>query len=183
MKSRYRHVITTSSFLAVAFVIIGFLAKGLSLNPNAIVSPLVGRQAMDFDVPLIQQSYFSDKDHVSLEDLKGRPLILNFWASWCMSCREESHILEEFWSQHRDEMHILGIAVHDDAETARHFAQRFGKTYPLGLDVSGDASLNYGVTGVPETLFIDSQGVVRHKESGPISSSMLQSYWKKIKEI
>jgi cytochrome c biogenesis protein CcmG/thiol:disulfide interchange protein DsbE len=116
-------------------------------------------------------------DTVALEDLKGSPVIINFWASWCSSCAEEANIFESFWKKHSSEgVKVLGIAVHDKAEDAMSFARSLGKTYAIGLDEEGHAALNYGVTGVPETVFINAEGLVVHKEVGPMTTALLDKY-------
>jgi cytochrome c biogenesis protein CcmG/thiol:disulfide interchange protein DsbE len=108
-------------------------------------------------------------------------LILNFWASWCVSCRTEAHELESFWKAYRDQgVKVVGIAIQDEQEAAKKFAQYYGKTYILGLDEDGKAAIDYGVSGVPETFLIDRDGVIRHKEIGPVSAAMLKNLLPKI---
>ena len=85
--------------------------------------------------------------------------------------------MEAFWEAHKGAgVKVVGIAIQDASADALRFAEHFGKTYPLGLDVDGQASIDYGVTGVPETFFIDAQGMIRHKISGPVDYAMLEKY-------
>ena len=104
--------------------------------------------------------------------------MLNFWASWCYSCRAEAVDFERFWKERQD-IAVVGIAIQDTVEAAKAFAAQYGKTYILGLDTDGKIALDYGVTGVPETFFINANGVIVHKETGPVTEKMLQKYSKK----
>ena len=112
--------------------------------------------------------------------MKGRPVVLNFWASWCVSCRQEAVELEKFWQAHKDQVLVVGIAIQDSAEDSKRFAAYFGKTYAIGLDEDGKAAIDYGVSGVPETFLIDAQGVIRHKEIGPVEATQLSQLIGKI---
>ena len=166
-------------------VLIYFLNRGLDTNQQTIPSVLVGKPALDFQASWIQgQEHLpaaAGKESFQLADFKGRPLILNFWASWCISCRQEARDLEAFW-QHMKEKNVavVGIAIQDTREAAEKFARAYGKTYILGLDESGTSSFNYGVTGVPETFFIDKEGRIIHKEAAPLSARSLNELARRI---
>ena len=82
--------------------------------------------------------------------------------------------MEQFWREHKDlGVMMVGVAIQDTRESAAEFARYYGKTYPLALDTEGKSAIEYGVTGVPETFFIDRNGVIRHKEAGPVERSLL----------
>jgi cytochrome c biogenesis protein CcmG/thiol:disulfide interchange protein DsbE len=130
-------------------------------------SALLGKQARDFKVVLLSGGE-NLGSHVSLADFKGRPLIINFWASWCSSCRSEAQALERFSQENKEKVTVLGIAVQDSADAVREVIKTQGKTFPVAIDEDGSASVEYGVTGVPETFFIDAAGVVRYKATGPL---------------
>ena len=118
-----------------------------------------------------------DGSTYTLHDLRGKVVVLNFWASWCYSCREEARFFEEFWQKYKDKgIAVVGIAIQDQDGPAIEFARQFGKTYILGLDTDGKASIDYGVYGVPETFLIDRNGVIRHKEAGPVTVAMLEKW-------
>jgi len=142
---------------------------GFTTNPKLVPSPLVGRGAPAFEV---QQMNGTGK--ISLAELKGTPFILNFWASWCVACREEAHILEQAHQTYENQGHkirVIGIAIQDTPTAALSFARQFGKTYFLGLDnAAGDIALNYGLYGVPETFFIDAKGMILDKKIGPVGT-------------
>lgn len=155
------------------------LWKGLSLNPMAIKSSQIGKMAADFQIESLDGAAWLPKtrdDKIFLNDLRGKLVVLNFWASWCVSCREEARELETFWQRVREQgIIVLGVAIQDTPDAAREFAKNHGKTYPIAIDNSGKTSLDYGVSGVPETFIIDRAGVIRHKETGPVSAELLQN--------
>lgn len=162
---------------AAVIALIGLLAWAMTRPSNySGPSALLNKPAPNFQVTLL-----SGDEHVksqvakqlSLEDFKGRPVIVNFWASWCSSCRSEAGELEAFWQAHKDKISLVGIAVQDSADAVLEYVQASGKSFPVGLDEDGQASVNYGVAGVPETFFIDGSGVVRHKVAGPLDGQIL----------
>ena len=177
-KQRSKHIRFMTTGFILILLVMGILNKGLSLNPNTSTTALVGKKAKNFQVPLIQASgNLQKKQILTLEDFKGKPIILNFWASWCYSCREEAAIVESFWKKHQHEnVAVVGIAIQDNIKAASEFARAYGKTYVLALDEKGDAGINYGITGVPETFFIDKNGVIVHKIAGPVNDKILE-YW------
>ncbi len=182
-KQRSRLVVWGMGVGAIIFLVVLYI--GLQVDVNQVPSALIGKHAPPFIVKTVSgENYLKteSKTHFSLDAYKGQPVILNFWASWCVSCRQEAHFFEEFWQLHKDDgVNVLGIAIQDSVETALNFGRSYGKTYPLGLDVSGKASLDYGVSGVPETFFITKEGVIVHKEAGPVSPAMLEKFYALIK--
>ena len=176
-KSRRSHVIVSVAIVVVAAAFIGVLSYGLMLDPTKVPSAIIDKEAKAFRVGWVQGQEFlpaaAGGDHFKLADLQGKPVVLNFWASWCVSCREEARELEKFWQLHKSEVLVVGIAIQDEKDAAKKFATYFGKTYMIGLDEDGKAAIDYGVSGVPETFLIDKNGVIRHKEIGPVSTSML----------
>lgn len=163
-------------FWSVMAVIAGLSAMfvyGFGKNPKLVPSPLVHKPAPGFSVTEIDTG-----QKISLDSLKGTPFVLNFFASWCVSCREEAHLLEQAylrWGQDPSKLRVIGIAVQDTPEKARAFAKRYGKTYFLGLDdAAGDISLNYGIYGVPETFFVNAQGIIQYKQIGPVTEAVLE---------
>ncbi len=145
---------------------------GFTINPKLVPSPLVGRPAPAFEVQQINGT-----ERVTLAELKGTPFILNFWASWCVACRDEAHILQQAhltYEKGQKKIRVIGIAIQDSPMPALSFARQFGKTYFLGLDnAAGDIALNYGLYGVPETFFIDAQGKIRYKQIGPVTPELI----------
>ncbi len=177
-KSLKKHRIATGILLVIVGAIGLILLKGLYLNPQQIHSALINKPAPGFEVLELQNAAGQEaqQSNLSLDTYVGRPVVLNFWASWCVSCREEARYFEDFWKKYKDAgVVVLGIAIQDERDASLAFAKQYGKTYLLGLDTSGRTSINYGVTGVPETFFIDRGGIVRHREVGPMSVSLLES--------
>ncbi len=168
MTIRHRNISIILMICAIG--ILALLTRGLFVNVQKVPSALVGKTAAGFEIPPL----IINGQKVSLASFKGKPVILNFWASWCTSCREESEMLETFWQIWKDKgIQVIGIAVQDTPEAAREFAQKAGKTFVLGIDESGKVGIDYGVYGVPETFFIDASGIIRHKEAGPLTKDIL----------
>ena len=114
--------------------------------------------APPFDLTLFNQ------ESLSLADLDGKVVVLNFWASWCPPCRFEMPDFEAAWKEYRDEgVVFVGIAVSDSEEDARSFAEETGVTYPIGLDGEGVTSVAYEVTSLPTTVFIDREGRIARR--------------------
>ncbi len=113
-----------------------------------------------------------DGETLSLESLRGQPVIINFWASWCGPCRDEAPFLERTYQRHKEEgLVVLGIDFNDLRPDARRFVSRFGLTYPVVVDKGGKTIGRWGVTGVPETFFVDRQGrVVGQRIAGPVDT-------------
>ena len=165
-------------------VLVFFLARGLTKDPKYVPSPLVGKPAPTFTLPQLHDP----KQTFSPEDLKGRVWLLNVWASWCVSCREEHPILVEIakdkaitlvglnYKEVRGDGAINARGMALEAETgmaierARAWLKDHGNPYVLSvLDIDGRVGIDFGVYGVPETFLIDRQGRIRYKHIGPIT--------------
>ncbi|MBI4083720.1 MAG: redoxin domain-containing protein [Candidatus Lambdaproteobacteria bacterium] len=150
------------------------LAYGFFTDPKKVPSPLVGHMAPDFAVERL-----GGGEKLSLGSLRGTPVILNFWASWCLACRDEAHLLEAVHREYGVEkkaLRVIGIAVQDDVQKAQAFARQYRKTYFLALDnAQGEISLNYGLYGVPETFFIDREGMIRYKQIGALTPAVMEA--------
>lgn len=157
--------------LLVVLVLVGVLAMfvyALTREPT-LASPLVGKPAPAFSMPL----YAADSS-LSLAQLEGTPVVLNFWASWCLSCRDEARVLEAGWREHGPDVAFLGIAVNDEDGPAQAFIRRYGKTYHLGSDDDGSVAVDYGLYGVPETFFIGRDGRILSRHIGPLTGADLE---------
>jgi len=154
--------------LAIFLVLVGFLAAGLKLDPREVPSPLVGKNAPPFELPLLAAP---DK-RFSPADMKGKVWLLNVWASWCVSCREEHPVLVEL--RKRDALPVLGLNYKDKGDDAQRWLRQFGDPYQLSVvDADGRIGIDYGVYGVPETYLIDGEGVIRYKQIGPLTRAIL----------
>ena len=176
-----KQIILTLVFIVLGIGFISLLWHGLGTDPNKVPSAFLGKRAQDFKATWLQgQEHLPGAlpEGFKSADFKGRPMILNFWASWCYSCRSEARDFEAFWQKYKDKgIAVVGIAIQDSPQAALEFAHTYGKTYILGLDAEdGKAAIDYGVTGVPETFFIDRQGILIHKEAGPVTAELLAQY-------
>ena len=154
--------------LAVLLPLIGILAYGFMRDPRYINSPLIGQQAAPFTVTLF------DGKKLSLDDLRGKAVFLNFWASWCPPCRAEARDLEAAWQRVKNsDVVFLGVDIQDTEEDARAYLREFDVTYPNGRDLTGKVAVDYGVWGIPETFFIDPQGRITYKHVGSLGTPLI----------
>ena len=129
--------------------------------------PEPGEAAPKFTAPLLLGD-----GSLSLAELEGRPVVLNFWASWCPPCRDEAPLLRRAHEVYGDRVAIVGVDVKDSRTDAAAFAERYGLDYPLVRD-DGSIYADYGLTGQPETFFIDSEGTIVEHVPGPVLGSDL----------
>jgi cytochrome c biogenesis protein CcmG/thiol:disulfide interchange protein DsbE len=135
--------------------------------------PLVGHPAPGFTVTLWNGT---SGQTLRLADLKGKVVVLNFWASWCESCTQELPALESAYQQYQAKgVVFVGLAYGDTPEHGKPFLQKYGVTYPSGPDGNGAISVAYGVTGVPETIFIGRDGKIASKAPGGVDASSLDA--------
>ena len=158
------------TFIAVIAVlaVIALLAFGLrDKNADAI--------AAGDPVPEPDLTELSSGSSASLEEFRGKWLLLNMWSSWCEPCREEAPDLQRFYEQHRrDGFEVLGVDTQDATDDALAFADEFGLTYPQVHDGSGDyAQEELHTTGVPENFLVDPEGNVAFVQRGPVSGEIL----------
>lgn len=106
-------------------------------------------------------------------------MVINFWASWCIPCREEAPLLRELAQKTRN-VRVVGVVFQDQVGTAQAFEQEFAIPYASVLDPQSQTAINFGVAGVPETFFVDAQGVVQAKQSGQLSRDSLRANVRKI---
>ena len=165
-------VIFLLAMLIAGFTI--FLAIGVMGTTTATSrsgKELVGKKAPSFVAPKVGGQL------VSLENYKNKPLVLNFWASWCPPCRDETPGMERIWRKYEDQgVVILGINVQDGEKEAERYISEFGVTFSNALDLDGSITVDYGVTGLPVTFFIDNDSVVKGRWVGSISEDRLDNW-------
>ena len=155
--------------LGIFIVLVAFLAVGLNLNPREVPSPLVGKPAPAFALPQLHKPEAS----FAPKDMQGKVWLLNVWASWCVSCRQEHPILVELAKSGL--VPIYGLNYKDPREDALKWLKQFGDPYTLSIvDAEGRVGIDYGVYGVPETYVIDKAGVIRYKQIGPVTQDALE---------
>ena len=176
--------------LSVFAVLAAFLYVGLGLNPREVPSPLIDKPAPTFKVPQLQNAAAA----ISPDDMKGQVWLLNVWASWCVSCRQEHPLLVEFakrrivpvvglnYKEVKGDggIETKGMAPEQELSLARERARQWlvqhgGDPYVVSaMDLDGKIGIDYGVYGVPETFLIDKQGVIRLKHIGPLTVDAIE---------
>jgi cytochrome c biogenesis protein CcmG/thiol:disulfide interchange protein DsbE len=156
--------------LVVFVVLVIFLAVGLTLNPRDVPSPLKDKPAPAFTLP---QLAAADKGF-SPADMKGKVWLLNVWASWCVSCRQEHPLLVSLAKE--GSVPIVGLNYKDKIPDAKSWLAKYGDPYVISaVDLDGRVGIDYGVYGVPETYVIDKAGMIRMKHTGPITPESLKN--------
>ncbi len=163
-----RRIVLLAGLLVAALLLLGSLAIGFTRDPGIVTSPLVGRPAPAFALVAL------DGRQISLAGLRGRPVIVNFWASWCLPCRAEAPLLQRAATEYAARgVAVLGVVYQDSADSARAFMREYDQTYPGLLDPDGRTALEYGVFGIPETYFVDRTGRIVSKQTGPLDWTAL----------
>jgi len=154
----------------VVFIVLAvFLFVGLNLNPREVPSPLIDKPAPAFTLPQLHEP----QKTFSPADMQGKVWLLNVWASWCVSCREEHPVLMALAQQNI--VPIYGLDYKDTPAEAERWLQKGGDPYVLSVsDAEGRIGIDYGVYGVPETYVIDKQGIIRYKQIGPVTPDSLR---------
>ena len=152
----------------VALLVI--VALGLRRSQQGTVQP--GEVIPDFSLTLFEGYTYQDKTQVQFSELRGKVVVINFWASWCKPCEQEAADLEAAWRHYQPtgEVVFLGIDYVDTEPEARGYLTKFDITYPNGPDLATKISQFFRIKGVPETYFIDRNGVLQYIQVGPFSS-------------
>src|SRR5688572_13287971 len=155
----------------VPLLVAGLLGAYLLTSGPAGTPTTIGSRAPDFVLADL------DGNPVRLADLRGRPVVVNFWASWCGPCVEEFPLLRQASAEHAGEgLAVVGIVWRDRSEAARDFMLRNGATWPAAMDPGERVALAYGILGPPETYFIDREGRIAARQFGPITEASLQEH-------
>ncbi len=150
--------------LGLFLILLIFLGYGLTLNPREVPSPLIGKPAPAFRLPTVADPAKS----MGTDDFAGKVTLLNVWASWCVSCRQEHPLLVEL--ARKGSVQVYGLNYKDTRQDARRWLASFGDPYVASaFDEDGRVGIEWGVYGVPETFVIDRKGVIRHKLTGPVT--------------
>lgn len=148
--------------LGISLPLLAFLGFAFRHDPQIVESPLVGKQAPNFRLADL------DGNIVDLAELRGRPVIVNFWATYCVPCLYEHPLLMEGARRWQGEIHFLGVIFQDDPETIAQFNADYGSWGPSLVDEGGRVAIAYGVYGPPETFFIGRDGVIVDKAIGQV---------------
>ena len=165
-------VTSLASALLIVLLIARLAAAG-SAAGSAPSTSLVGHAAPDFTIQVWNGAAGRT---IHLADLKGKVVLVNFYASWCADCTEEVPLLQRFWQQYQTRAVVfLGVAYQDRQADSLSFLKQYAVSYPCGPDVGGTAATDYGVTGVPETALIDQHGVVVRHYNGAVDDATLSA--------
>lgn len=164
-----RRLALSTALLAGVAALVAFLSISVAAPADSGASPLIGQPAPEFELQTLEGG------RLSLAELRGSPVVVNFWASWCIPCHREAPLLRAADVRYRAQgVRIVGIVYQDSVEKARDFMARYGQTYPGLVDPGGRTAIDYGVFGIPETYFIDASGSVRGRHVGEISEDVLE---------
>lgn len=152
--------------LLIFILIFILLWRGLTLHPSQVPSPLINKSIPTFELPVLNgNKTLSNKDFI------GHVSLLNVWATWCYACEEEHAVLVELAKTHA--VTFYGLDYKDDRSSATTWLKQRGNPYTLiGFDRSGQAAIDWGVYGTPETFIIDKKGIIRYKQIGPITAEV-----------
>ena len=155
--------------LAVLALIAGLFWVGLGLQPGVVPSPLVGKPAPAFELPLLDDPTRTFRH----TDLGGRVTLVHVWATWCVVCRAEHPTLLAF--ARRGLVPVVGYNYKDDRALAQQWLTEAGDPYELTLfDPAGDVAIDWGVYGTPETFVVDRAGIIRYKHVGPLTDALIE---------
>lgn len=155
----------------VALLVVVFM--GLQRAQEGNVQAGAETSEFDFTMPLFDGYDYEGAQEVSLTGLRGKVVVLNFWASWCVTCKDEAVELEEAWRSYQPdgEVVFIGVDYVDTEPEARGYLERYDITYPNGPDMGTKISQAFRIQGVPETYFLDREGVVQYVQLGPFRST------------
>ena len=168
-RTRFDWLVITAVVALVGAVWIGTTRVRAGAEPVAGAEPLpeVGYPAPDFTL------LTPDGEALSLSDLRGQPVVLNFWATWCPPCRQEIPALERVYRDLEGEVVVLGIDVQESRATVASFVEAYGMTYPVVLDAEAEVARTYRVRAFPTTYFVDSRGVITRVFTGPLNEPLI----------
>lgn len=154
--------------IAVVVAVIGLLAYGLTRNPTQLPSALIGKPVPQFDLPTLA----AKRPQLTNTALRGQVMLINTWASWCITCRAEHPLITEFTLE--TGVPVVGLNYKDTRAAAHKWLDRFGNPFAIIVfDKQGQLGFDLGVGAVPESFLIDSNGIIRHKVVGPITEDVI----------
>lgn len=156
--------------IVVIVALITLLGYGLTRNPSALPSVMIGKSVPDFDLPTLA----SKQPMLTNTALNGQVTMINVWASWCLSCRSEHPLITEITQ--RTGVPVVGLNYKDTRPQALQWLNRFGNPFAVvAFDKKGQLGFDLGVSAVPETFIIDTNGMIRHKIVGPITPQLMNN--------
>ncbi|WP_316858281.1 DsbE family thiol:disulfide interchange protein [uncultured Cohaesibacter sp.] len=188
-KSRFNFFVLLPLIAFVGLAALFIYQMEFGRNPNEVPSVLINKPAPDFDLPALDASFgIKTPDNgpipgLKTSDFKGKVSVVNVWASWCPTCRDEHPLLLEMTKDNRFE--LVGFAYKDEPANSARFLKNHGNPFDIiAMDVSGRVGIDWGVYGAPETFIVDRQGTIRYKHIGALTrSSLASSFMPKLEEI
>jgi cytochrome c biogenesis protein CcmG, thiol:disulfide interchange protein DsbE len=147
----------------------GGSSSGAGSSSTSSTESLVGHAGPAFDLAALD----NPAGHVSLASEAGKPVIVNFFASWCGPCRSETPLLARYYSSHHDAVHVIGVDANDSRTAALAFTRKYGVSYPVGSDPAVTAASAYGVVELPQTFFLNAQHKVVDHVYGVVTAGSL----------
>ncbi len=154
--------------LLLVLPLVWLLAQSFGRDPRAVPSVMVGRPAPSFALKTLEGG------PLALTELSGRPVLLNFWSTWCIPCKAEHAPLQAAAQAYEGKVHFVGVVYEDTAEAAKKYLAEHGNRFVQVMDEGSKTAIDYGVAGVPESFFIDKQGVIVKKHVGALTPDVLR---------
>ncbi len=164
-----KKVLLIGAIVVVPIIVILFM--NLGRDPRKVESPLIGRPLIDFTLREVGTT-----QSIDIARYRGKPLVINFWATWCVPCYTEHRILARIAQMTGSQVQFIGVVFDDEESKILQFLQENGHAYPALEDEGGKVAIAYGVYGVPETFFIDKAGTIVAKHEGPLDEGSLTNY-------
>lgn len=165
--------LVASCVIAIALMTHSSWAQHIHPPPQS-TGPVIGAAAIPFDLKTLEGK------SAGLETFRGKPLVINFFASWCDPCREEMPLINELAAKAGSSYQVLGIAVEDTRAAVTEYIKEAKLIFPIGLDLNSTVKRSYRIFGPPATFFVDGQGIIRDVVLGPITSDRLKEAAKKV---
>jgi len=162
LMARHKLLTTIAAAFVVAVIAVSLATSGTSGPPPDPVAP-----------GFTLNSLTAPGQHITLSQYRGKPLIVNFWASWCEPCQKETPLLASWYARQHGHVVLVGLDENDTAASALAFARAKGVSYPIGVDPNLGAANAYGVTGLPQTFFLDAQHRIVHHTLGAVTPAEL----------
>ena len=163
------------ALLSVGLAIGAFLgAIVIFSTTSSIKGPRVGQALDNFKLAQLQGT------SLQLADLKGKPVIINFWATWCIPCQDEMPLLENYSRKLSNSLIVIGVNSQEQPDVIRDFVTKYGITFPIALDSNGDLTRSYLINGFPTTFFVDKAGILRNIHIGVLREDLITGYLQSI---
>lgn len=175
-----RFVLLLTILLMAVLIISGCASSSAQTgNGNAegpVVGLNIGNLAPDFSISMM------DGKTLKLSELRGKPVFLNFWATWCPPCNQEMPDIEKIYKDNYP-IQIIGVNIKEAPMTVGGFLSQKGYTFPVGFDLKGDIANLYMASGIPTSYAIDAKGIIRHIQTGPLTYSQLRQWFSDLTQV